>query len=201
MATITVGIDTSRVYNRSSHVIIGSYEAKNEDRQQTSLKSLMSTLVMCFFNIFISLKNYKYLETAIGMSTSDTELVWCGTFSIEQSTEYIFFKIMEVWNVNSEFRLHDWKRIYIELKTYFSNPSTSKVTWKILLLQMSFPTINFPFMMTQESWCIFSGKLLQVGKFLMYSVSLARLLIHPSQLHQGWIGLYISNSEAEGIIK
>ena len=64
MATITVGIDTSRVYNRSAHVIIGGYEAKNDDSK--SLKSLMSTLVMCFLNVFISWKNYKYLEYVNG---------------------------------------------------------------------------------------------------------------------------------------
>ena len=83
------------------------------------------------------------------------------TFHIFFWTEYrqiVYFSNYEI--MQCQFR-HDGKRIYIELKTYFSNPSTSKVTWKILLLQMSFPIINFPFMMTQESWCIFSGKLLQ----------------------------------------
>ena len=144
MATITVGIDTSRVYNRSSHVIIGSYEAKNEDRQQISLKSLMSTLVMCFFNIFISLKNYKYLETAIGMSTSDTELVWCGTFSIEQSTEYIhiFFPIMEVWNVNSDYMIE--KEYTLNWKLISQIHQLQKLLGKYYYCKCLFPQSIFP---------------------------------------------------------
>ena len=73
MATITVGIDTSRVYNRSSHVIIRSNEAKkNEDRQQTSFNEVKKYSCNAFLSHLFFIEKYKYLETAIGMSTSDT---------------------------------------------------------------------------------------------------------------------------------
>ena len=105
-------------------------------------------------------------------------------------TENLFFKSINLKSYS--FPRTNQLDLVFQVSSKLRNPQSNSKSYleNTIFLNMSFPTTNFPFMMTQESWCIFSGKLLQVGKFLMYSVSLARLLIHPSQLRQGWTGLY-----------